>query len=230
MSQEQPESQAQTSTEREQRVRRGVHRTVVICLLAIAVVVGLIAHKVTTPRALSPAELRANGAVVFDKPRIFDDFELVNHRGEPFTQADLEGQWSLLFFGFTQCPDICPMAMLDLKRLVEALPEDLAERTQVVLVSVDPARDTPEVLEGYVSYFHPDFVGVTGDFLTLRRFANQVNVAFSKVTQGDDYTVDHSGNIVLINPMGDYHGFFKPPFDLSRFKLTYSAIDQQFDF
>lgn len=219
-----------TDPERQQRMRRGIRRTVIICLICVAAVVGLIVKKVTDPRVLSQAELRVNGAVVFDKPRLFDDFTLLDHKGEPFTQADLEGQWTLIYFGFTQCPDICPMAMLDLKRLVEALPEDLAGRTQVALVSVDPARDTPEVLAEYVGYFHPDFVGVTGDFLTIRRFANQVNVAFSKVTQGDDYTVDHSGNIVLINPMGDYHGFFQPPFDLAKLKLTYTSIDASFDY
>ncbi len=227
---ENPSDTAATDPERQQRMRRGIRRTVVICLICVAAVVGLIVKKVTDPRVLSQAELRVNGAVVFDKPRLFDDFTLLDHTGEPFTQADLEGQWTLIYFGFTHCPDICPMAMLDLKRLVEALPEGLAERTQVVLVSVDPARDTPEVLAEYVGYFHPDFVGVTGDFLTIRRFANQVNVAFSKVTQGDDYTVDHSGNIVLINPMGDYHGFFQPPFDLAKLKLTYSSIVESFDY
>lgn len=215
-------------TESEQHKRRGIRQTVAMCVVCVLVVIGLIAYKVSAPQVLSQEELRAQGAVMFDKPRMFDDFSLLDHRGEPFTQAALEGQWTLLFFGFTHCPDICPMALLDLKRLVEALPEKLAARTQVALVSVDPARDTPEVLAEYVGYFHPEFIGVTGDFLALRRFANQVNVAFSKVTQGDDYTVDHSGNVVLINPRGDYHGFFQPPFDLERIMLTYTSIDASF--
>ncbi|HEY7886398.1 MAG TPA: SCO family protein [Cellvibrionaceae bacterium] len=227
MSEEQTREKTET---RPEQMRRGIRRTVIICLVCIAVVIGLIVNKVTTPRVMSPAELRVNGAIVFDKPRMFDDFDLLNQQGEAFTQADLEGKWSLLYFGFTHCPDICPMAMVDLKNLYEALPQELAARTQVILVSVDPARDTPEVLAEYVNYFHPSFIGVTGEFLTLRSFANQVNVAFSKVTQGDDYTVDHSGNIVLINPMGDYHGFFKPPFELGKFKASFTSIDKSFNF
>jgi len=188
----------------------------------------LLVNKLTTPRVMTADELRLNGAVVFETPRRFDDFALRNQKGEPFTREDFVGQWSLVFFGFTHCPDICPTTMAELDRLVSKLPDDIAKETQVVLVSLDPARDTPEVLSEYVGYFDPNFIGVTGDFLTLRRFANQVNVAFNKVTVGDDYTVDHSGNIVLINPRGDYHGFFKPPFELAKLKATYSSIHQSF--
>ncbi|WP_339899180.1 SCO family protein [uncultured Gilvimarinus sp.] len=194
----------------------------------MVVLLTLLINKLTTPRIMSADELRLNGAIVFDTPRRFDDFTLLNHKGEPFTRDDFVGQWSLVFFGFTHCPDICPTTMAELDRLVGKLPDDIAQQTQVVLVSLDPARDTPEVLSEYVGYFDPEFIGVTGDFLTLRRFANQVNVAFNKVTIGDDYTVDHSGNIVLINPRGDYHGFFKPPFELAKLKATYSSIQQSF--
>nr|WP_084591654.1 SCO family protein [Gilvimarinus agarilyticus] len=195
----------------------------------MVVLLTLLINKLTTPRIMSADELRLNGAIVFDTPRRFDDFTLLNHKGEPFTRDDFVGQWSLVFFGFTHCPDICPTTMAELDRLVSKLPDDIADDTQVVLVSLDPARDTPDVLSEYVGYFDPEFIGVTGDFLTLRRFANQVNVAFNKVTIGDDYTVDHSGNIVLINPRGDYHGFFKPPFELAKLKATYSSIQQSFE-
>src|SRR5690606_16436330 len=119
--------------------------------------------------------------------------------GDAFTRADLVGQWSLMFFGFTHCPDICPTTLAELDRLLKNLPADIAANTQVVLVSLDPARDTSEILSEYVGYFDFAFIGVTGDFLTLRRFANQVNVAFNKVTIDDDYMVDHSANVVLIN-------------------------------
>ena len=210
--------------------QRGIRNTVIILVLIVATVIGLIVHKVTKPRILNQAELHAQGAVTFENPRRFSEFELIDANGDTFTRTQLQGKWSLIFFGFTQCPDICPLTLLDLQRLIPTLPEDIAAQTQVVLVSLDPARDTPEVLKEYLNAFNAGFVGVTGDFLTIRRFANEVNVAFAKVTQGDDYTVDHSGNIVLINPMGDYHGFFKPPFETEKLKLTYSSIYRGFDF
>lgn len=210
--------------------QRGIRNTVIILLLIVATVIGLIVNKVTKPRILNQMELRAQDAIVFDKPRRFSDFELIDQRGELFTRDDLQGKWSLLFFGFTHCPDICPLTLLDLSRWLPSLPKEIANDTQVILVSLDPARDTPEVLEQYVSAFSKDFIGVTGEFLTLRRFANELNVAFAKVTQGDDYTVDHSGNIVLINPRGDYHGFLKPPFENEKLTLTFTSIYRGFEF
>jgi len=218
-----------TELDSKSQTRRGIRLTVIACVIFMTLLVTLLVNKLVTPRVMSAEELRLNGAIVFDTPRRFDDFTLRNQKGEPFTREDFVGQWSLVFFGFTHCPDICPTTMAELDRLMGKLPADIAEDTQVVLVSLDPARDTPEVLAEYVGYFDPAFTGVTGDFLTLRRFANQVNVAFNKVTIGDDYTVDHSGNIVLINPRGDYHGFFKPPFELAKLKATYSSIHQSFD-
>lgn len=204
--------------------QRGVRRTVIGLIIFILVVVGLMMNRVLTPKIISLEELRTNGTVIFSTPRAFADFTLQNHKGEAFTQENLENTWSLLYFGFTHCPDICPTTLMDLNNLKQALPDELQNNLQVILVSLDPARDTAEVLAEYVPYFNSEFLGVTGDFLTIRRFANQVNVAFSKVTQGDDYTIDHSGNIVLINPRGDYHGFFKPPFTLEKFKAHYSVV------
>lgn len=210
--------------------RRGIRKTVLILLLIVATSIGLVVYKTTKPRLLTSAELREQNAIVFDTPRRFSDFELLDQQGKTFTRIQLQGKWSLIFFGFTQCPDICPMTLLDLQRLLPELPKDIAANTQVILVSLDPARDTPELLKDYLAAFNKDFIGVTGDFLSIRRFANEVNVAFAKVTQDDDYTIDHSGNIVLINPMGDYHGFFKPPFATDQLQLTYAAIYRGFKF
>ena len=93
-----------------------------------------------------------------------------------------------------------------------------------MLVSVDPARDTVEQLAGYVPYFNEDFIGVTGEFLDIHRFATALNTPFRKVPgQDENYQVDHSANVVLINPRGDYHGFFKAPLDLAKMKVTYRS-------
>ena len=98
------------------------------------------------------------------------------------------------------------------------------------MVSVDPARDTVEQLAAYVPYFNEDFTGVTGEFLDLHRFATALNTPFRKVAgAADEYGVDHSSNVVLINPRGDYHGFFKAPLDKTDMLATYRSARAQWD-
>ena len=208
--------------------RRGIRNTVVILLLVVVALLGLIVHRVMTPRTLTPAELRAFNVIEFDTPRQFSDFALLDQNGETFSKAQLQGKWSLIYFGFTHCPDLCPTTLLQLSHLLPQLPDAAAKKTQVILVTLDPARDTPQVLAPYISAFDKDFIAVTGDFLSIRKFANEVNVAFAKVMQGDDYTIDHSSNVVIINPRGDYQGFIKPPFDSDKLTLALPSVYREF--
>ena len=206
--------------------KRGVWITVVSILAIITLFMSLFLNKVLSPRILSKQELLVNGAIVFEKPRIINDFSLLNHDGAGYSIENLKGTWTLAYFGFTHCPDICPTALSDMNRLMNALDEPFSSQTQVIMVSVDPARDTPEVLNDYINYFNKDFVGVTGDFVETMKLAQNLNVAFNKVVTDDGYSVDHTGNLILINPMGHYHGFFKPPFELARLKLTLQSIQK----
>ena len=205
--------------------QRGIWITVASILAVITLFMALFLNKLLSPRILSQQELQVNGAIVFDNPRIINEFSLINHDGAPFTLADLKGHWTLVYFGFTRCPDICPTTLMDLNRLLNNLDADIAQKTKVVMVSADPARDTPELLKPYVQHFNTQFTGVTGEFVETMKLAQNLNVAFNKVVMGDDYTIDHTGNLILVNPKGHYHGFFKPPFyELARLKITYSSI------
>ncbi len=206
--------------------RRRVIITAVAILLLIVTFVGLFFWKMTYPRALTRAELSANGLVVFDVPRRFEDFEFVDHRGQPFRKDDLIGKWTMIFPGFTHCPDICPVTMSQLAQMWDMLDERTRKDLQVVMLSVDPHRDTPEQLGQYVPFFNENFIGLTTDIETLTRVGAQLSIAFTVIDPEaieDFYTVDHSGNIVLINPAGHYHGFFRPPFDPARLRLTYQS-------
>lgn len=211
--------------------KRRILLTVAALLAFIALIVAGFVHRISLPRVLTDSEMKANGLYIHSTPRHFGDFALVDHRGQPFTPSRLEGQWSLLFFGFTFCPDICPTTMAFLNEFVAELEGTEVQDTQVIMVSVDPARDTVEQLANYVPYFNEDFVGVTGEFLDIHRFATALNTPFRKVAgQGpDDYQVDHSANVVLINPRGDYHGFFKAPLDKAQMKLTYRSARMMWD-
>lgn len=204
--------------------QRGIRNTVIVLLLIVMLVMALAAHKILRPQPMSEAELRAHNAFLFERPRRFSDFTLIDHHNETFERQQLTDHWSLVYFGFTHCPDICPMALMDINRTLETLPEDLRKKTRVILVTLDPARDSPEVLQQYVTAFNPEFIGVTGEFLTIRRFANELNVAFAKTPLGEDYTIDHSTHLVLLNPKGDFHAFFRPPFHPETLGVSFKAI------
>jgi len=212
--------------------KRGVIWTVVGVLGFIAFILVSFFHRFNQPRIMTTTEMKVNGAYMFETPRSFANFELLDQNGESFTAEDLEGKWSLVFFGFTYCPDICPTTMAFLNTLMQELEgTEVHEDTQVVLVSVDPARDTPEKLKQYVTYFNPEFRGVTGEFLDIHRFATALNTPFRKVPgEGENYLVDHSANVVLINPRGDYHGFFKAPLELAKMKVTYRSARYLWDY
>lgn len=170
---------------------------------------------------MSVAETRANGLFLFDVPRDPGDFALLDHTGKPFSRAQLMGRWTLIFFGFSHCPDICPTTLVELAELKSQLVDTEAETTQMIMVSVDPARDTPERLAEYVPYFHPEFLGITGDFAAILSFAQRLNAPFRKVSEPNNaYQMEHSANVVLMNPRGDYHGFFRAPLDVPKMRVT----------
>lgn len=204
--------------------RRRILLTVAILLAFITLIVSGFVWRISLPRVMSASEMKANGLFLLPTPRNFGEIQLIDHKGQPFTRERFEGRWSLVFYGFTYCPDICPTTMAFLNELVASFEGTEVEDTQVVMVSVDPARDTVEQLASYVPYFNPDFIGVTGEFLDITRFATALNTPFRKVPGEDEnYLVDHSANVVLINPMGDYHGFFKSPLDQAKMKVTYRS-------
>lgn len=210
--------------------QRGILITVTVLVLFMFAVLAGFLHKLSQPRVITDSELRINGAVKLERPRILDDFELLADSGEAFRTGDLGGRWTLVFFGFTHCPDICPTTLSTLNSFYQTLDEDTRTDTDVLLVSVDPKRDKPQLLREYVDYFNPEFRGVTGEFLNLKRFANQLNVPFNKVPlENGAYTVDHGSQVVLINPRGDYHAFFKAPLDPAKMKLTYRSMRATFN-
>jgi protein SCO1/2 len=127
--------------------------------------------------------------------------ELTDHTGKPRKLEDWRGKVVVLFFGFTHCPDICPTTLADIAGAVKSLGPD-AERVQVLMVSVDPERDTPDALAKYVSAFDPRFLGLRGDLPATRRVAQEFKIYFEKRKQGDTYAVDHSGQSYVLDAQG----------------------------
>ena len=204
---------------------KGIKVTVALILVFILVIVAGFVYRIQQPRVMTASEMKVNGTYLLKTPRSLPEFQLIDHHGAAFNRESLQGGWTLIFFGFTFCPDVCPTTMAFLNEFSQQIEGTEVEDTRIVMVSVDPARDTVEQLATYVPYFNPEFTGVTGEFLELHRFATALNTPFRKVPgQGENYQVDHSANVVLINPRGDYHGFFKAPLDMAKMKTTYRSI------
>ena len=129
------------------------------------------------------------------------ELALTGHDGKPRTLADFRGKAVVLFFGFTHCPDICPTTLADAAAAIRKLGKD-AERVQVLMVTVDPERDTPEVLAKYVPAFDPSFLGLYGDAAATQRAAKEFRIFYEKRKAGDSYSVDHSGQSYVIDPKG----------------------------
>jgi protein SCO1/2 len=158
----------------------------------------------------------------FDEPRLISGFVMTDHLGRRAGLSNLKGGWSLLFFGFTTCPDVCPTTLSVLNDAISALDDPPA----VVMVSVDPDRDTPERLAQYVPAFNPNFIGYTGTFEETVKLAAQLNIAFGKVPGlvPGSYLVDHSTSLVLIDPDGRYAGFIKAPHNSSNIQRVIGEL------
>lgn len=131
------------------------------------------------------------------------ELALTDHHGVPRTLRDFRGKVTVVFFGFTHCPDVCPGTLGDLVQVKQALPPAQAARLQVLFVTVDPERDTPAVLAQYVPAFHPDFLGLYGDAEATARTARSFKVHYQKQPQpGGSYTVDHSAGTYIYDAEG----------------------------
>ena len=152
-------------------------------------------------------------------PNELPTFDLVDHTGTAVDRDVFKGQWDLVFFGFTHCPDICPLTLQVLssarQQLADAGHEPLP---RIVLVSVDPDRDTPEKLAQYIGYFGDDNLGITGDLEQVRALTKGIGIYFERAEREDgDYSVDHSAVVVVIDPDGGFSALFGAPHEADNY-------------
>ena len=162
----------------------------------------------------------------FPEPRQLAEVTLVNQQGETVTNEVFKGHWSLLFLGYTFCPDVCPTTMAALGKIYPELKNISTDSPiQVVFVSVDPKRDTPERLASYVEYFNPEFVAVTGEHKMLFPFARSMGLmyAIAESTDNPNYLVDHSASVVVVDPNGLAIGRFKPEYNPGELAVSDSV-------
>ena len=185
-----------------------------------------------TPRHLSVAELESLGLVALPEPFEISDPVLFDQAGHPFNIRRFDGRWTFIFFGYTRCPDICPVTMSILgqaERLIEAdsTRNDATDGFQGILVSVDPERDDQNAMKAYVKAFSPTFIGLTGRGAAVKSFGLQLGIGYRRgETVGSEigYLIEHSPYIVVVDPAARHYGYIKPPFEASRIALIYSSL------
>lgn len=193
-------------------------QVILVTLIAIVAAGGgaLVSRNLMQSAGVSQAAMTAG--TLLDPPRPIANVALVDQDGKPFDTARFENRWTLLFFGFTNCPDVCPATLTVLAQIEKRL-QDLPElhRPQAMMVSVDPQRDTPQQLKKYVSFFSPTVGGVTGSSENIAAFTRSmgVPVAIHKLENGA-YTVDHSAAIFLIDRSGAMRALFSTPHDAAK--------------
>ncbi|MBQ0822522.1 SCO family protein [Microvirga terrae] len=177
---------------------------------------GLLVLLVTAGLLLFPSQPpQSAGKVPIGGP-----FRLTSHEGRPYTEENLKGKPFVVFFGFTHCPEVCPTTLYDLTQDMAALGPD-ADRLQAAFITVDPARDTPELMKTYLSSFDPRIVGLSGTEEEIAAAARAYKIYYRKVPTDDGYTMDHSATLFLMDSKGEFYGTsnFQEPEETRRAKL-----------
>jgi protein SCO1/2 len=199
-----------------------VSATYLILVAAVAAAVGLWLGS----RAFAPSAPKLAAAVMYPAPRELPDFKLQRADGAALTKADWNGRWTVAFFGYTNCPDVCPTTLATFKQVFAKLAADgIADKIRFDFISVDPERDSPEQLTKYVGYFDKDFVAATGSDEELTKVTRALGLIYSREPTGNgDYAVDHSASAVLIDPAGREVGLFRPPFDAKAIAADHKTL------
>ena len=208
-----------------------VKKNILIIIIFIATVLSLFINKLTTPRVLSTNELLINGLFLFEQPKSISDFTFFSGTDDEFKKSDLLGKWTLIYFGFTRCPDECPTTMYQMSKLIKVLDEKEfpLENKQWVLISIDPERDNSIDIDQYAKGFDKRFIGAVGSRPMLINVATQLsvnNVMPDKDSSDHSHLDNHVNNIILMDPNGNFAGVFRPPFDISRLSLTNQSVTQ----
>jgi protein SCO1/2 len=184
----------------------------------LALVLGVVLAITISPPNNEPKYIN-----MYPQARALPAFSLLDHQGQAFELSQMQAHWTLIFVGYTFCPDICPTTLAELKGIYPQLQEiDSTHPIQVVLLSVDPKRDTTARLNEYIQFFHEDFIAVSGGHDQLFPLVRAMGMMYSiaQSTENPNYLVDHSSSVVLINPQAQVIGRFKPEFSPGKLPVS----------
>lgn len=200
----------------------------VLILSVVALALGLGLNYLLSPTLKKPPQLEG---FLWPQSKTLTDVNLIDNQENAFTVDNLKGKWSLIFFGYTHCPDVCPTTLTVLKGVKQKLVAHAQEtaNTQYIFISVDRERDVPKVLATYVSYFDPEFIGVTGEQAEIEKLTRQLGVVYMRIpdpNNANSYLVDHSASIMLIDPLGRMIALFSAPHKTETIVERYLTMRQ----
>lgn len=208
--------------------------TLIVLVVALAAGLGLLLGQKLLGDGQGVARPDTRTVTFYPQPRALPDFSLRQSDGTQLVPGELKGHWTLVFLGFTFCPDVCPTTLADLaiaQKQWESIPDAL--RPRVLFVSVDPDRDPPARLGEYAHAFHKDTLAATADTPSLERFATALGFVFQKVPgkhfdqNPDDYSMDHSAGIAVLDPDGRLAGLIRPPLDPQAIAADFARLTQE---
>jgi len=191
-------------------------------IMFVAAVVALsagvwIAKKNATPQAQNLTKPQVIQGAIYPQAKKLKPFNLLDQQEQKITDKDFLNRWSLIFIGYTHCPDVCPTTLALLNQVDEVMKKQNMQAPKIVFLSVDPQRDTPAVLKPYVEYFNKNILALTGEAAEIKQLTQQLNAVYRKAKgasgnlEADDYLMDHSSALLLINPNGSLQSVLTAP-------------------
>jgi len=193
------------------------HILILFIAAVLAAAIGIWMGKQTSSDSSVNIKPDSIQGAIYPKAKEIKSFNLINHRSENITKENFKNHWSMIFVGYTHCPDICPTTMTVMTQVSEFMQKQQIKPPEIVFLSIDPERDTADILNSYVTYFNKDFIGLTGEVAEIKQLSAQLNAVFRKAPglsgniTDKDYLMDHSSALMLMNPDGNLQSILTAP-------------------
>ena len=203
-------------------------RNVIFILLILFSITGLFTYFQSLPSLLEKKPSLITGKILV-RPMEIDNFELIDQNNEPFNKKSLEGGWTVLFFGYTNCPDVCPTTIYKLAEIKNGIKEDLPSANfNTVLVTLDPDRDSTERLEEYIGYFDETMLGVTGTYEDIQSFTSSLSVFYQRINKEEGYDFNHTASLFVFDKDGSLFATMSPANTVGELESDFFTILNNF--
>ena len=204
-------------------------RNIIFILLILTGITGLFTYFQSLPSLLEKKPTLVSGKIL-TRPMEIDRFELIDQKNEVFNNKSLEGGWTVLFFGYTNCPDVCPTTIYKLAEIKNELKEDLSSTSfNTVLVTLDPDRDSTDRLEEYIGYFDESMLGVTGTYENIQSFTSSLSVFYQRINKEEGYDFNHTASIFVFNKDGSLFATMSPANTIGELTQDFYTILNNFE-
>ena len=203
-------------------------RNIIFILLVLFSITGIFTYFQSLPSLLEKKPSLITGKILV-RPMEIDNFELIDQNNEVFNKKSLEGGWTVLFFGYTNCPDVCPTTIYKLAEIKNGIKEDLPSANfNTVLVTLDPDRDSSERLDEYIGYFDETMLGVTGTYENIQSFTSSLSVFYQRINKEEGYDFNHTASIFVFDKDGSLFATMSPANTIGELESDFFTILNNF--